>query len=296
MGNRPAVTVLIPHYGDPTHTMALVEQLRGQLGSHDLVVVDDASPSPFPSQHGVTVVRRHRNGGFGSAVNSGARRARGDLLLILNSDLVIPDDFVARMLEAHARFPASVLSPRVDNGAGEPVPVGRRYPRTSHHLVEWLTPLARWRGTASWHRGVGHVKHARGKDLEVDWVIGAAMLIPLALFRRVGGFDERFFMNSEEVDLQRRLRAIGVGSVALGAPCVMHEGGGSTPPPRRREWLTTSRLQYAGKWGSPRRLQAVLATATLVNFVVNLARRTLGRDLEPWRTARDELRLLRRPE
>lgn len=295
MSPGPAITVVIPHYGDPAPTQALVAQLEKQGVAHHLVVVDDASPVPFPPLRVGSVIRRHQNGGFGSAVNTGAESAVGDLLLILNSDLLIPADFLTTMLDASARFPRAVLSPQVNDEDGNPVHVGRNFPRVRHHVIEWLTPLARWRNSALWHRGVGHALHPPDEDRAVDWVIGAALLVPLVEFRRIGGFDERFYMNSEEVDLQRRLRRVGVRAVALGSPSVTHLGGGSTPSDRRREWVTTSRLQYADKWGSVNGLRAGLAAATMVNLAVNSVRRARGRDVRPWATARRELQLLRGP-
>ena len=115
---------------------------------------------------------------------------------------------------------------------------------------------------------------------------------PLAEFRAVGGFDERFFMNSEEVDLQRRLRLRGVPSVALRSPTVVHAGGGSSPSAQRRAWLVDGSLRYADKWGSRRRLQAALLAATGANLAVNALRWLAPRDVEPWRTAVAEVRML----
>jgi N-acetylglucosaminyl-diphospho-decaprenol L-rhamnosyltransferase len=143
---------------------------------------------------------------------------------------------------------------------------------------------------------VGHDLTARGADTVVDWAVAAALLLPLDEFRAVGGFDERYFMNSEEIDLQRRLRDRGVPSVVLGQPTVRHTGGGSSDPAKRRQWLVGSRLEYADKWGGRRRLQAALAAATAANLVWNTGRRVAGRDVgPPLRTAREELQLLRGP-
>jgi len=292
MSPDPVVTVVIPHYGTPEQTLLLVEQLLPQVSAGHVIVVDDASPTPFPTPAGIQVVRREQNGGFGSAVNSGAAVATGDLILVLNSDLEVPQDFIARLLEAQARFPSAVLSPRVVDRSGHETWVGRDFPRIHHQVVEWLTPLARWRHTTAWHRGVGHDVRAQGTDMAVDWVMGSAMLIPLAAFRAVGGFDERFFMNCEEIDLQRRLRDRGVTSVSLGSPTVIHAGGGSTPSDQRRSWLTRSRLQYADKWGSRKSLQMALLAATVANLTVNTLRSLLGRNVHPLLTAREELHLL----
>ena len=122
------------------------------------------------------------------------------------------------------------------------------------------------------------------------------MLMPLADFRAVGGFDEAFFMNAEEIDLQRRLRQQrGLPSVVLAEPVVTHLGGGSTVPVAR-PGLARGRADglYADRWGGRGRLRAALGGATLVNLVWNLGRQVAGRDVSAWSTAHAELRLLRR--
>src|SRR5690348_7413113 len=96
------VSVVVPHYGAPEPTLALLRALGGQTGDVELqvVVVDDCSPEPFPDRPGLHVVRREANGGFGSAVNSGAAEAVHPQLLVLNSDVTIGPGFVAELLDA----------------------------------------------------------------------------------------------------------------------------------------------------------------------------------------------------
>ena len=287
------VTVVVPHHGDPATCLPLLEQLAAQTHPARVVVADDASDTPFPETPGVEVVRREVNGGFGANVNAGASVATGDAVLVLNSDLDVEPTFVAEMVAAARRHPRAVLAPRVVDEQGTEAWVGRDFPRVRHQAAAWLTPLARWRHTTAWHRAVGHDVRARRAETEVDWVVGAAMWIPLAEFHAVGGFDERFFMNSEEVDHQRRLRLRGVPSVALRSPTVVHAGGGSSPSAQRRAWLVDGSLRYADKWGSRRRLQAALLAATGANLAVNALRRLAGRDVHPADVARHELDLLR---
>ncbi|GAA1916974.1 glycosyltransferase family 2 protein [Nocardioides hwasunensis] len=288
-----SVSVVVPHYGDPTPTLALLAQLAAQTHPVQVVVADDCSPAPFPGVDGVEVVRREANGGFGANVNSGAATATGDAMLVLNSDLTLEPTFIADMVAAARTHPHAVLAPRMIDEHGTEAWVGRDFPRVRHHVAAWLTPLARFRGTSAWHRAVGHNVRAHGAEAEVDWVVGAAMWIPLADFRAVGGFDERFFMNSEEVDLQRRLRQRGLSVVALRSPTVVHAGGGSSPSESRRRWLVEGQLLYADKWGSRRGLQAALTLATGANLLVNAARRAAGRDLRPLEVARTEMSMIR---
>jgi N-acetylglucosaminyl-diphospho-decaprenol L-rhamnosyltransferase len=291
-----SVTAVVPHYGAPGIPVPLLRSLLDQDHAPGLqvVVVDDASPQPFPAQAGVEVVRRLTNGGFGAAVNSGAQVAAGDLLLVLNSDLEVGRTFVADLVAAARPWQPAVVSPRVVDPDGVELATGRYFPRVRHQVTEWLVPLARWRETDALHRGVGHDIGTRGTEHVVDWVVAAALLLPVADFRAAGGFDERFFMNSEEVDLQRRLRERGLPSVVLAEPTVVHSGGGSSDPSLRREWLVRSRLAYADKWGGRRRLQAALGLATAANLTWNAGRRLAGRDVAPLRVAREEAALLRR--
>lgn len=286
---------MIPHYGLATPTNALIDMLfSGDNATlHEVIVADDCSPDPFiPADERTILVRRERNGGFGSAVNSGAARATGTHLLVLNSDLTVSPGFVDALATASQAWDA-VTGPAVVSPSGAADWTGRRFPTVWHQVAEWLTILARWRETPAWHAAVGHDRRARpGVTTVVDWLVGAALLIPMASFRQIGGFDERFFMNCEEIDLQRRLRDLGVPSVYLGDVTVLHEGGGSSDPALRRRWLVGARFDYARKWGGHRRLIASLTAATAANFAWNLVRRATGSATRPVATAREELSLI----
>lgn len=289
------VSVVVPHHGDPAPTLALLDALRTQVGAPplQLIVVDDASPEPFPDAAGVIVLRRESNGGFGAAVNTGVAAASQERLLVLNSDLQLDPAFVSSLIAAASPWPRTVAAPMVVGLDGATQWAGRRWPRTRHHVVEWLTPLARFRPRLQ--EAVGHdTRCVAGAVLPVDWVLGAALLMPADAFRAAGGFDERYFMNVEEVDLQRRLTAAGVPSVFLGTVQVRHEGGGSSDSARRVRWVTQARIRYAEKWGEhPGLLRFGLRGASAVNLVFNTGRRILGRDVRPVQTYRRELAAIR---
>lgn len=288
------VSVVIPHYGDPMPTISLVEVLRGQ--ADQIIVSDDCSPIPFPSTDGVTVVRRERNGGFGQAVNSGVQRVTGELTLILNSDLTVGPTFVSDLVAAADPYQPCVAGPRIIDPTGRISESARHLPTISHQVVEWLTPLARFRTTDRWHAAVGHDLAAVRSDvpIQTDWLVGAALLVPTELFRQHGGFDPRFFMNAEEVDLQRRLRRTGVPSVYIPTVTVTHVGGGSSDPAKRRQWLVESRWAYAEKWGGSHVLTLGLTVATVANLAWNGLRRLRGVHVEPMTVAREEFGLIRR--
>lgn len=296
------VTALIPHYGDPEPTLALLRVLQEAPGEAlaGVVVSDDCSPEPFPDvpQAGdvpVTVVRREVNGGFGANVNTGLAQVQTELALVLNSDVEITGADIDALVAASAPYQPAVTSAQVVHHDGAPQYSGRHFPTVLHQTVEWLTPLARFRHLRPLHELVGHDMRAVDAQapVSVDWVMGAVMLLPMAQVRRVGGLDESYFMNSEEVDLQLRLRRIGVPSLVIPSITVSHVGGASSDPLRRRAWLVNSRHRYAEKWGHPRALKAALTVATGVNFAVNSVRQRLGTDVDARQVFRDEMSLVR---
>lgn len=296
----PGVSVIIPHYGDPAPAQDLVRGLDDErlvAGPLEVIVVDDASPRPFPESDGVDLLlRRPANGGFGAAVNTGAARAGHELLLILNSDITITPGFVSGLVAAARPWQPALIGPRIVDAAGADAPSARRNPTAGQQVIEWLVPLARWRGLRFVRWAVGHETGSPARTAPVDWVIGAAMLVPTAAFRAVGGFDPGYFMNVEEVDLQRRLHACGIPTIHIGSIEVRHDAGTSSDPALRRRWLVASRLRYAEKWGgvrARRRLQAALTVASAVNFAWNGARRLVGRPVTPLTDLRRELALVR---
>lgn len=301
------MTVVIPFYGDPAETAALVEALRTRPAPQlqEIAISDDCSPSPYQGTDSpggddggvpVRVVRRQRNGGFGAAVNTGLDQVRTPLALIVNSDLEITAAQISELISRSAAWQPAVASGQVVGHDDAPQWSGRHFPTITHQVIEWLTPLARWRHHRSLHELVGHDMRAveAAEPIAVDWVMGALMLLPMAQVRAIGGFDESFHMNSEEVDLQRRLRRAGVPSIVVPSVRVRHAGGGSSDPLRRRQWLVDSRFRYAQKWGRPRLLAAGLTAATGANAAVNCLRRLRDPRVRPVQTLRTELTLIRK--
>lgn len=286
------VSVVVPHYGDPAHALGLLDQLLAQRGldAIEVVVVDDASPRPFPEvdHDQVTVVRRTVNGGFGTAVNDGAARANHPWLLVLNSDVRIQPDTVRRLVDATP--PRTLAGPAVRT-AGEVELTGRRFPTPGSVVLARVRLLQRFHTSRWYRRAIGvDVAAIAGRVTEVDWLAGVAMLLPTDEFRAVSGFDPSFYMYCEETDLQRRLAGRCVGRVLVGTVEVEHLGGASSDPSRAATWLTASQLHYARKWGGHRRTRAAMRGVALLNLTSNALRRVAGRDVHPWRELVRELR------
>lgn len=292
----PTVSAVIAHYGPVERTASLVADLQAQHGFEvQIIVSDDASPIPYPAQPGVTLVRSEVNGGYGAAVNRGAGLATGDWLLICNSDIRIDSGFLGGAFAA-ARSWGPAIFGFAQRGPGGPAPASgqpQTFWRTIGQHSEALWPIAHRTGLDR-HWGLDDPTSAPSGP--VGWVAGSLLLVPRAAFIDVGGFDERFYMYSEEVDLQRRLGERGVRPILLTEVEVFHEGGASSAGLDSPLELLRARLVLEEVARGPkarRRLVTGLAAIAWVDGVTRATRRLLRRDPEPFEHLRLRLERLR---
>ncbi len=284
-------SVVIPHHGDPKTTSELVAMLRAaapHADSPEVIVVDDGSPEPLGSLPGARVLRLDQNKGFAHAVNVGVRASRGDVILVLNSDLRPRPGFVEDLVrEAQAEFPA-LTSPTVTEG-GVVMENSTVFP-TVWSVVASRSALPAMRDRVRVAEAQPRTKMG---NREVAWVSGAALCFQRGVFERVGGFDEDFFMYMEDVDLQFRLRSMGIKRVLLESVSVEHLGAASSTEEDRRGWMVDSTFVYFRKRGRLHVLAAAWIGMISTNVAYDVARRLTGRRVSIWGNAVQQWRLMR---
>ncbi len=250
-GPDDAVSIVVPHYGDPAPTRDLAQSVLADPppGGMQLIVSDDCSPSPYPAGTGVQLTRSARNRGFGGAVNAGASLATAPWLLVLNSDLRLPAGFLTELLREASAFQPAVCGVRqVDPATGRHVPAARgRWAPLSLILIRSVL-LSRFNRQKWFRRAAGLAEVDDEVTGPVDWLVGSLLLMPRVAFEAAGGFDEDYFMYGEEVDLQRRLKAEGIPSILLANFAVQHEGGASSGAIDVQAQQLRSQLLFIRKW------------------------------------------------
>jgi GT2 family glycosyltransferase len=178
---------------------------------HEVIVVDngssDGSQDVVRRYPKVRLIEARENLGFAAANNRGIRESRGALLLLLNSDTVVPPgaiDKLASTLRAHPD--AAVAGPRLVDGTGQ----------AELSFGSMIAPLAEWRQrrlVEGLSRRVPQIIQAvetmTSQERHPDWVSGACLLVHRADAEAVGLLDERFFMYTEDVDFCASIRARG---------------------------------------------------------------------------------------
>jgi N-acetylglucosaminyl-diphospho-decaprenol L-rhamnosyltransferase len=201
----PAVSVVVVTYNALPWIERCLESVRGR----ETIVVDHGSTDGtleavqrrFPD----ALLVRRENRGYGAGLNAGLQAASNDFALLLNSDAWAERDAVDRLVAfAEERPRVGLVGPRALNPDGTRQLTVRAFPTLWRLATEYLflRKLApRSRALNSFYAGGLDLSKAQ----KVDWVMGFAMLVRRAAVDEVGGFDEGFFMFSEETDLCRRL-------------------------------------------------------------------------------------------
>ena len=144
------------------------------------------------------VIRNAAAKGFGANHNAAFARSTGDVFVVLNPDVRLPEDFsMDHFVERFASSGAGVCGPLVKSGTGSIEDSARRFPNPSRLMARHL-------------RGIRTPDYrATGSAIAVDWVAGIMLALRRDAFDQVGGFDERYFMYLEDTDLCRRIARAG---------------------------------------------------------------------------------------
>lgn len=218
------------------------------------VVVDNAStdgsmPDLDPPGLVLTRVRNDHNRGFAAACNQGARGSAADYLLFLNPDTRLAADALAGSLtemQKPQHQETGILGIQLVDDTGH----------VSHTCARFPTPFRFFYAMLGLDRLLPRifpphfmVEWDHGDSRIVDQVMGAFFLIRRAVFETLGGFDERFFVYFEEVDLSLRARALGWRTFFLSEVQAYHRGGGATERvrPMRLFYSLRSRILYCYK-------------------------------------------------
>jgi GT2 family glycosyltransferase len=237
----------------------------------EVLVVDNGLPDDDPAAgvlDGVSIHDSPVNLGYGRGHNHNLGHARYDHFLILNPDTLTTGDALHALASVlDAREDIALVAPRLVLPDGRPQLALRTLPTVRTELGRvfglderldspWSTLLTYADGT---------------KFQQVGQVAGAAMMFRTADLRRLGGFDDRFPMYFEDVDLCRR--AAGLGAVVCHLDSsITHEGEGTAKRYRARAiyWVETSRMKYYAIHESGLR-RRVLAVITFLSCLSHLA-------------------------
>lgn len=219
----PFFSVLILYWNSQPFLRACLQSMREQVDKDfEIILVDNGSPDPLSeallkefSDLPIQFLRQSQNLGFAGGNNFTARYARGEYLVLLNSDAFPNADWLHVIREAANAHPGCsfasrqimAITPDKLDGEGD-----------NYHASGLV-----------WRRSYGR-ELSKGSDnaREVFSACGAAAVYPRSAFEAAQGFDERYFAYVEDIDLGFRLRLNAVPCWYIPGAVVHHVGSGST--------------------------------------------------------------------
>jgi len=200
------LSIIIVTWNTADITIKCVQTIKKYLQgiSYEIIVADNASTDDtvarLKKEAGVIVIENKANLGFGRANNISAASAKGEYLLFLNSDMELIDNKLKDMFDYIKCHPdIGLIGPKflnVDHSEqGSVFP-----PQTLFNAFKEF-----WLGQQTYSKYVPQSQ----EPIEVFSLSGGALMIKKSLFEKIGGWDERYFMYYEDLELCRQVKKLG---------------------------------------------------------------------------------------
>ncbi len=219
VAETPRVTIIIPTYGGVDYPLRCLASIAAAPPAtpFEVLVADDATPGQdvfeFERVAGLRFIRWPENMGFLRSCNAAAKLAKGDFLFFLNNDTELLPGAVDTLVD--------LFDARPDAGM-----IGSKLIYPDGRLQEAGGIM--WRDASAWNYGNRSDPQRPEFNYvrEVDYISGAAIMLPRALWEKMGGFDEHFLpAYCEDSDLAFRLRAAGWKVLYQPRSVVIHHEG-----------------------------------------------------------------------
>jgi GT2 family glycosyltransferase len=212
--NKSVTISIISH-----HQFFLVEKLLLDLSAHSsmdicdvILTVNVDEPVPDESKYNfpVQIIKNTTPQGFGSNHNAAFKLTKSDFFCVLNPDIRLTMNPFPRLLELARQSDVGAVAPRVVNKSGQREDSERRFP----------TPWELMKKIAGGKSAIWSDAHPVSSP---DWIAGMFMLFPRSVFEEFHGFDERYFLYYEDVDLCARLALAGYKRLVCSDVTVVHD-------------------------------------------------------------------------
>lgn len=247
------VSLSVVSHGNAGAVQALLQSLARyeRAGSLQLILTDnlgaelpDLDASPW---HSLILLRNDRPQGYARNHNAAFQRAEGQHFCIVNPDVLFVESVLPVLTQTMATHRADIIAPLIVDSQGRIQDSFRRLP-DPFELV--------WRRTLRSRRGL---PAPATETLSPDWLAGIFLLMRREIFGRLGGFDARYHLYFEDVDLCTRARLMGFSIMLNSRVRVQHDARRASRQERRYLlWHLQSALRF---FASPVYRTALIAAA-----------------------------------
>jgi GT2 family glycosyltransferase len=234
------LSIIIVNYQSEKYLAKCISSIQEKVLAveYEIIVVnnDKALEAELPKD--TRLINTEKNIGFGAACNLGARSAQGEILCFLNPDTeIVSSNFSGVLYEFAKDNKLAIIGPKLIS--------------EDRKIQEWIAG----KEITIWSTLMNNFGYKRDQKIwesespvECAWVSGAAMFIKKDIFQKLGGFDEKFFMYFEDIDLCQRARQLGYKILYFPNFQIKHFGGKSfADKKKQKKYYHTSQCRYFKK-------------------------------------------------
>jgi GT2 family glycosyltransferase len=241
------VSVIIINYNTFEITCDCIESvIRHTNGcAYEIVLVDNASPKDDPDEFlkrfpQINLIKSNENGGFAKGNNLGIAQAKGDVILLLNSDTVLTEDSISMAATAFAQHKAiGALGVRLTYEDGKLQHTARRFRSIKNELLDLCRPLLKLMPYEKRSEMMLNQYFRGDRNIWCDWVSGAFMMFGRELLTKFpdNKLDERYFMYGEDQLWCYQAQQLGYRNYYFAGTTVIHLHAASTEPAKQLQLL-----------------------------------------------------------
>lgn len=186
----------------------------------------------------IRLIENKENKGFGKGCNQGVKEAQGEYIMFLNPDTEVIQDAIDVLLQTIKEdTKIGIVSPLLIQPDGLLQPILRKLPTVKGAIKEYYLHIKR-----SYE---AYTPKETGLQ-SVECVVGAVVMMSKEIFLAIGGFDERYFLYYEDLELCRQIKKRDLKIIIQPEATLVHAVGGSISE-KKMEWLKQSAGIYHGK-------------------------------------------------
>ena len=236
---QASITVSIVSHNHGPQVLTLIKQvLRDSLTANLILTLNANEHLTLPSDSRLTVIENSKPKGFGANHNSAFEYCRTPYFCVLNPDIVLQENTFEHLIRCLKNSKAAVCGPLVLSPTGSQEDSWRRFP----NLVSLFL------------KAIGHdttilKQRDESEPFFPDWIAGMCMLFDSIAYNKIGGFDEKFFLYYEDVDICARLWKEGQAVSACYRALVTHNAQrASRTQWQHMKWHAVSMARYLTRY------------------------------------------------
>ncbi|WP_136467656.1 glycosyltransferase family 2 protein [Flagellimonas onchidii] len=274
---KPLVSIITINYNESEVTLEMLQSLKGlSYPNVEIIVVDNASPNDNPDVikeqfPEVCLIKSKENLGFAGGNNLGVKASKGEYLLFINNDTIVPERFIEPLVETLQKDET----------------IGMVSPKIKFHwnpeLIQYAgyTPMNHWTIRNS---SIGYHQKDDGRfDTagETESIHGAAMMVPRTVVDKVGMMTEIYFLYYEEHDWAEMIKRAGYKIYYQPKSYILHKESISTGKfsPLKTYYISRNRILFARRNFKPFQLGISLLFQCLVSIPKNSLMFLLKREM-----------------